>query len=128
LATALTVGVAFLFRSNVEFDVMAVENGTFALRAIAFGVLYCLYAFALVLITRNQSLSIIILVLWTLVVESLLVALLGSRLSWLEQAMPITSGANFVSGVDMLGNAAVFVGVLVALMLIGWALFTRRDA
>lgn len=128
MATAVAVGVAFLFRSSVDVDVFALENITYALRAIAFGALYCLYAFALALITRNQALAIIILVLWTLVVETLLVSLLGGRISWLEQAMPIQSGATFVGGVDMIPNGAVFIGVLAVLLAIGWTLFVRRDA
>ncbi|MCB0914862.1 MAG: ABC transporter permease [Actinobacteria bacterium] len=128
LATAVVVGVAYLFRSNVDVDPLATENITYALRALAFGVLYGLFTFALVVITRNQALSIVIVILWTVVLESLLVGLLGDRFEWLPDVLPMTAGAAFVTGDDMARNAAVFVGVLAVLLLAGWGLFVKRDA
>ncbi len=128
LSLLLIVGVAYLFRSNVDVDLLATENLTYALRALGYGIVYGLFAFALALITRNQALAIVILVLWTVVVESLLVAVLGSRLEWLPDVLPMTAGSAFVDGDEMLRNAAVFVGLLVAFLAAGWGLFVKRDA
>ncbi|MDQ1247304.1 MAG: type transport system permease protein [Actinomycetota bacterium] len=128
LAALVIVAVAFGFRSNLIFEPLTVENLGIVGRSLLFGIGYCLYAFALVVITRNQALSIVILIVWTLLVESLLTGFLAGRWEWLPQALPMSAGSRFVAGEDLLLSAAVFFGLLVALLLIAWAVFTRRDA
>lgn len=128
VAAVVVVGVAYLFRSNIVFDPLTSENLLYVIRALVFGVGFGLFAFALVVITRNQALSIVILVVWTVVVESLVAGLLANRAEWLVEAMPISAGASFVGGADMIRNAAIYFGVLAAFIIVGWALFTRRDA
>lgn len=128
LATALILAVAFAFRANLIFEPLTSENLGILGRSLLFGIGYCLYAFALVVITRNQALSIAVLIVWTVLVESLLVGFLSSRLEWLPEVLPMSAGGRFVVGEDVLASAGVFFGLLAGLLLLGWGMFTRRDA
>ena len=127
-ALALVLLISWLYRANINFNPLEIENVTFVLRGLLYALGYCLFTFALVMITRNQALSIVVVILWTLLVEQLLVGFLGDRFEWLPKALPMTSGAAFVAGDDLLRNGVVFVGFLVAFLALGWALFSRRDA
>jgi hypothetical protein len=128
LAAAVILGVAFAFRSNLIFEPLTAENLGIIVRSLAFGIGYCLYAFALVVITRNQALSIVILIVWTVLVESLLSGFLGSRWEWVPKVLPMSAGGRFAVGEEMLLSAGVFFGLMAALLLVGWAIFSRRDA
>jgi ABC-2 type transport system permease protein len=128
LAAVVVLGVAFAFRSNLVFEPLTATNLGVLGRSLLFGIGYCLYAFALVVLTRNQALSIVVLIVWTVLVESLLTGFLASRWEWLPKVLPMSAGGSFVAGEDMLAGAGVFFGLLVVLLLIGWATFTRRDA
>ncbi len=125
---ALVLLISWLYRNNINFNPLEIANVTYVLRGLLYALGYCLFTFALVLITRNQALSIVVVILWTLLVEQLLVGFLGSRFEWLPKALPMSSGAGFVTGDDMLRNGLVFLGFLVVFLAAGWALFSRRDA
>lgn len=128
LAAVVVLAVSFLFKSNLVFEPFTVTNLAVIGRSVLYGLGYSLFAFALVLITRNQALSIVIVILWTLLVESILVSFLGSRYEWLPKALPMTSGSGFVAGDDLLRNGLVFGAWLLVFLLLGWALLQRRDA
>lgn len=128
VATMITaLVVARFFPQYVDFT-LDPALGLFALRALAYALAYCLLVFALVVITRNQALSIVLVLLWTVLIEQLALSLLGSRFTWLSKVLPMASGSMFVEGQDMLRNAAVFFGTTLVALLIGWLLFLRRDA
>jgi ABC-type transport system involved in multi-copper enzyme maturation permease subunit len=98
-------------------------------RELAFAVGYCLFDFALAVITRNQAIAIIIPIVWAVIVESVLLGFLGSRFEWLPKVLPINSGSIFVQGEqDMWQGAGVFLAWILAALIGGWILFTRRDA
>ncbi|TXH40882.1 MAG: hypothetical protein E6Q90_12860 [Actinobacteria bacterium] len=127
LTTVVALVVAQLFPQYVEFAL----DGTIALyvlRALAYGLAYCLWVFALVLITRNQALSIVLVLVWALLIEPVALQLLGGKFPWLDKALPMTAGAAFAQGDRMLPSAGLYFGTTVVLLLIGWLVFTRRDA
>lgn len=128
LSAVVMVGVSALFRDSVIFEPFSTSTLGALLRSLLFGLAFCLFAFAFVLITRNQALSIIIPLLWALLVEQLLTGFLGSKYEWLPKVLPMTSGQGFINGEDMIRNGAVYFGTLAVLLLIGWALLSRRDA
>jgi ABC-2 type transport system permease protein len=128
LATLVAVAVAYAFRSNLIFEPLTLENLGVVGRSLVVGLGFCLYAFALVVITRNQALSIVILLVWTLLVESILTGFLASRWEWLPKVLPMSAGQRFVGGEDLLLSAGCYFGLLAALLLLGWAMFARRDA
>ncbi|MFI0432750.1 MAG: ABC transporter permease [Candidatus Nanopelagicales bacterium] len=123
----VAVAVARVFPQYVDFTIDPAV-GLYALRALAYSLAYCLIVFALVVITRNQALSIVLVLLWTLLIEQLLLEFLGGKFPWLDKALPMTSGAMFVEGQRMLPNAAIFFGTTLVALLAGWLLFLRRDA
>ena len=128
LAAVVVLAVSFLFKSNLVFEPFTVTNLAVIGRSILYGIGYSLFAFALVLITRNQALSIVIVILWTLLVESILISFLGSRYEWLSKVLPMASGSSFVAGDDLLRNGVVFGAWLLGFLLLGWLLLLRRDA
>ena len=97
LTTVVALVVAQLFPQYVEFAL----DGTIALyvlRALAYGLAYCLWVFALVPITRNQALSIVLVLVWALLIEPVALQLLGGKFPWLDKALPMTAGAAFAQG------------------------------
>ncbi|HQZ84014.1 MAG: type transport system permease protein [Actinomycetota bacterium] len=129
LAMALVLAATQVFRNSVgpipDWTVLGLSMG----RALAFAVGYCLFAFALAVITRNQAIAIIIPIVWAVIVESVLLGFLGSRFEWLPKVLPINSGSIFVQGEqDMWQGAGVFLAWILAALIGGWILFTRRDA
>lgn len=128
LAALAMLGVAALFPNNLVYEPLSGDVWLLVLRSIAFCLGYGLIVFALVLLTRNQALSIIVPLIWALVVETLLSGFLGSRIDWLDKALPMQAGAGFAAGNDMASNAAVFFGTAVVFLIVGWAVFKRRDA
>lgn len=129
LAMALVLAATQILRTNVEPVPDWASLGSGMGRALAFAVGYCLFAFALSVITRNQAIAIIIPIVWAIIVEQVLLGFLANRFEWLPKVLPISSGATFVAGgQDMWLGAGVFAGWLLAALIAGWILFTRRDA
>jgi ABC-2 type transport system permease protein len=128
LAAVVVLAVSFLFKSNLVFEPFTATNLAVIGRSILFGIGYSLFAFALVVMTRNQALSIVIVILWALLVETIITGFLGSRYEWLPKVLPMTSGSGFVGGEDVLRNGMVFGAWLLVFLLVAWVLLLRRDA
>lgn len=128
LGLAIVVLVAFIFRTNVNFEPANVDNLLFMARATAFALGFCLFGYALTAILKSQAISIVLLILWTILVETLLVGFLSSRVEWLPKVLPMSSGKNFLNGENMAMNAGVFFGYLAVFLVIGWIFVSRRDA
>ncbi|MBK6763335.1 MAG: ABC transporter permease [Micrococcales bacterium] len=88
---------------------------------------YAVLAFCLTLITRNHPLGIIGPLLLSLV-ETALIAILGGRVEWLPQVLPLWSMQTWFSGEDVALSVGVWGAWMVALLVLGFVLLRRRDA
>lgn len=124
---AVAVLLGFVFADNIDWDPFAPTNLAYAGRAMILALGYGIFVFALVVITRNQSLGIVIMLLWMLVIEGILGGFIAGENSPLRFAMPMTQAADFVATGSVTG-LLVLLFWLVALVAAGWALLIRRDA
>lgn len=124
-AVALLLG--FVFSGNIEWQPFTPSNLAFAGRAMILALGYGVFVFALVVITRNQSLGIVLMLLWMLVIEGILGSFIAGEDSPLRYAMPMTQAADFVSAGAITG-LLVLLGWLVAVVAAAWVLLVRRDA
>jgi ABC-2 type transport system permease protein len=128
LAWAVVVAVGSAFSGNLnDWEPFAVDSLAFLGRALLYVLGFCLLVFAVVAITRNQAMGLVVVLVWLLVVEGILLSVLSTRLAWLGDALPMSQGASFVSSFAIQPMLVLF-GWVIALLLIAWALFARRDA
>lgn len=127
-ATVVCVLVALALRSNVDVAPFTAENLGYAGRTIVFVLGYCSAVFALVALTRNQALGIIVALLWVLAVEQIVLAILGNRLEWLADVLPGSASSRFVSGDGVLQHGAAFLALVLLLVALGWWRFRAKDA
>lgn len=128
LAWAVVVAVGTAFSGDLnDWQPFGLESLGFLGRALVYLLGFCLMVFAVVAITRNQALGLVVVLVWLLVVEGLLLGFLSGRLAWLGDALPMNQGAAFVTSFGV-QSGLVFVGWVVGLLAIAWALFMRRDA
>lgn len=88
--------------------------------------------FAITVLTRVLALGIIIPLVWSLVVEGIIVGLFGGEESgikaFLIDILPFQAGANFVSGTDIVQSGLIYFGWAVGLLVIALVVFKKRDA
>ena len=129
LCVALVLAAGQFVPSRVDAAIDPLPMLGFVGRFLAFGLMFCMFAFALAVITRMQALAIIIPVLWALIVEGVLSGILASKFEWLPKVLPITAGSNFVAaGEEWQQGGLVMLAWVVVFMLIAWLLLLRRDA
>lgn len=127
-ATLVCLLAAIALRSNVDVAPFTAENLGYGGRSILFVLGYCAAVFALVALTRNQALGIIVVLLWVLAVEQIVLAILGSRVSWLADVLPGSASSRFVAGDGALGHGAAFFSLVLLLVVLGWWRFRAKDA
>lgn len=98
------------------------------LRGLLYLLGYVMIAFAVTLITRILALGIVIPLIFTFVVEGILVQLLSTYASWLPKVLPMSNGSNFAAGEDTLQSGLVFLAWVVGLLAIAYGTFVKRDA
>lgn len=128
----------FLVSSIVAWAILqgnsAVINDGFAtfgaqfLRTCLYLIGFCLIVFSLTVLTRILALGVIIPLVIAAVAEPLLASLVENYISWFPNALPFTSGEQFVSGTDIFRNGIVFGLWVLALTVAGYIVFERRDA
>lgn len=128
LSVAVVALMVLLLPKTFEFGSMA-DVPLILLRGAVFVVGYATIVFAITLLTRNMPLGIIIPLIWALIVEQLVLSVLGDRLSWLPDVLPISTGVAFGGGGDGWAvNGLVFGAWCVGLLALATVLFDRRDA
>lgn len=127
-ATVVCVLVALALRSNVDVAPFTAENLGYVGRSLVYVLGYCAAVFALVALTRNQALGIIVALVWVLAVEQIVLATLGGKLPWLADVLPGSASNKFVSGEGVLGHGTSFLAVVVLLVVLGWWRFRAKDA
>lgn len=125
-AVVVLVGTGFAGDLNDWRPFGGTELG-FLARALVYLVGFCIMVFAVVAITRNQAMGLVLVLVWLLVIEGILLSVLSTRVAWLSDALPMNQGASFVGAFDW-QSMAVFLSWALGLLLIAWALFARRDA
>lgn len=101
-----------------------------SIRAVLFVVLFGLFGFALVAITRNLPIGVIIPIVMALLAEQILILLaLLADWTWVANVLPFANGQSAIltSG-EVWRHIGVFALWSLGLLAIGWALFDRRDA
>jgi len=125
-AAILLTGTTMQSRFS-QWEPFGLEELGYTGRALVYLVGFCLFVFAVVALSRNQALGLTLVLMWWLVVESLLLGFLGSRIPSLSSVLPMTQGADFVA-TGSLAALATFLAWLLPLLLAAWVLFVRRDA
>lgn len=96
-------------------------------RQVAVAVWWGLMVAAITALMRNLAAGIVFALVLSAIVESLLFALLGSRLGWLDDVLPFSAATQWASG-DGLHFGLVALAWAVVLVGAAWAFFLRRDA
>lgn len=99
---------------------------------LVFGFAYCVIAMSLTMITRNLALGIALPLLMFSVIEGLIVLFSGlakGKMDWIVDVLPFTNGTAWLTHLPDSPNAGlIFAAWVVALYLIGSAMFFKRDA
>lgn len=127
LAVSLVVAYGVLSLSQV-IDIRGGVPWTDIVWQVAvYGATFAALAFCLTVITRNHPLGIIGPLLLS-ILETVLVALLEERFTWLPNVLPLSSMQSWFFAEDSVRSAAVWGGWMLALLVVGFVLLKRRDA
>jgi len=101
-------------------------------QVLVFGFAYCIVALSLTMITRNLALGIVLPLLVFAVIENLIVLFSGlanGKMDWIVDVLPFTNGTAWLTHLPDSPNAGlIFTAWVLALYLIGSAMFFKRDA
>lgn len=101
---------------------------------------FCLIVFGITLITRVLALGVVIPLLFSLVVEGIVVPTIllatgnvnsetGSvSTPWWSEVLPFGAGTRFADGTDIAKNGLIYLLWVVVIAAIGYVLFKKRDA
>lgn len=127
LVAAASVWVVTTVRGDVGSGADATGLLTVVARQVAMGVWWGLMVAAITALMRNLAAGIVFALVLSTIVEGLLVTLLGSRISWLADALPFSSATQWASDGD-LARGMVALAWVAAFLAAAWAAFLRRDA
>lgn len=123
-AAVTVVGIAAI--SQIEGTSLG-SLGPLVGRAVVYVVLYGLLVAAVTTLVRRTSAGIMAVLLWTLVVENLIVGLVGTRVPVVADLLPVSQGEAWLEDGSLVGLGVMAAAVAVLLALAGVA-FVRRDA
>ncbi len=121
--------IAVLAATIGETEAGADGAGLFVVvaRQVAVAVWWGLMVAGITALLRNLAAGIVAALLLSAVFEGILIALLGSRATWLDDVLPFTTATEWASS----GNAnAGLVALVWVVVVVGaaWVRFLRRDA
>jgi ABC-type transport system involved in multi-copper enzyme maturation permease subunit len=119
--------IALMAGSKVEQQPLSTVAGE-VVRAWLFVVGFCLIAFAVSALTRNVALGVVIPLVWAAIFEGLLLSFLGSRLPWLSDVLPFSSGTAFTAGESLPRSGLVYGAWVVAAVAAAFVALEKRDA
>ena len=110
------------------------QGWSVAIGAWLYLVLFCLAALAIAHIIKHSAGAIVTLLVWTLIVENILIVMSMSWFKWMTRYFPFSAGQRLVTYQDdtqLFGRwtgGLYFAGVIGLLFLLGAFLIQRRDA